>query len=227
LADVARGVGLIWLGDFLVFLPPAILSGTGHGDDSWALRWAPLDALVTLVVCWYVASHKYRRPSGIALGLTPVKGWIAGASAALGVVMALLAAVTDRWDGDAKTPIEGMLSSMMDRPGGGLYAAALITAMPLAEEIYYRGFIFPALAVRWGRGIAVAVVTLWFGLVHVYQLSGNPVAMTVVATVGLVFSLLRAFTGSTWPGLAAHVAYNATLALPIAIEGLKRLEGKG
>ena len=148
------------------------------------------------------------------------------ASAVLGVLLALLAIVSDRFDGDTKTPMEGMISSITQRPGGGLYVAALVTAMPLAEELYYRGFIYPALAARWGRAIAVAVVTLWFGSVHVYQLSGNLVAMAVVFSVGLVLTLLRAFTGSTWPGLAAHVAYNATLAVPIAVDAVRRLGGR-
>jgi membrane protease YdiL (CAAX protease family) len=226
-ADVARGVGLIWLGDVLVLLPLASVAfATGRPDAALPLRWAPLDAMVTLVGCWYFASRKYRRPSGLALGLTPVKAWVPAASAVLGVLLALLAIVSDRFDGDTNTPIEGMISSITQRPGGGLYVAALVTAMPLAEELYYRGFIYPALAARWGRAIAVAVVTLWFGSVHVYQLSGNLVAMAVVFGVGLVLTLLRAFTGSTWPGLAAHVAYNATLAVPIALDAVRRLGGR-
>lgn len=79
------------------------------------------------------------------------------------------------------------------------------------EELYYRGFIFPALRDRWGATTAVVLTTLWFWAAHVFQLFGDPAGIAVILVVATTFTLQRHRSGSLVPPLLTHAAYNGVL----------------
>lgn len=222
---MVRGVLLAWLLNLLLFVPLTIIHGDGS-DKSWMLQWAPADALFTLVVCWLFACRKYRRPLREGWGLTPVRSWLLGLAAALGAGCAIgVVALIEAGVGKGQNPMTEMVSGLAERRAGGLYMLAIAVLVPVAEEIYYRSFIFPALATRAGKGVAITAVTLWFAGAHVPQLWGDWAAMTFIAGMSFLFTGLRAATGSTVPSLVAHVAYNVTLTLPLARWSLSRVLG--
>nr|WP_274380940.1 CPBP family intramembrane glutamic endopeptidase [Desulforadius tongensis] len=86
---------------------------------------------------------------------------------------------------------------------GPVFAAGVMA--PIAEEIYYRGFAFPAFVKRWGPVIGVIVSGLFFAAVHL-----STVWFWEIALVGAGLALLYYQTGSLIPGIIAHSIINTT-----------------
>ena len=91
-------------------------------------------------------------------------------------------------------------------------AVVLIAGLaPIAEELFFRGFVFSGLRSRMSVWPAAVISGLVFGLVHA------PTGITTVvplAVLGAVLAWLYDRTGSLWPPVIAHVLNNA-LALAI------------
>ncbi len=101
-----------------------------------------------------------------------------------------------------------------------VYAALACTA-GISEEFLYRGFVFTAFArtiVNYGSPNAAATVlsSAWFSLAHLYQ--GRRGIITTFV-VGMIFVLIRIWTGSLIPAVAAH----AGIDLVVGIYGYKLL----
>ena len=80
---------------------------------------------------------------------------------------------------------------------------------PIAEETFFRGFLYGGLRGRLSQIPAASASGLVFGLVHA------PTGLTTViplAVLGIGLALLYEWTGSIWPGIIAH-AINNSLAL--------------
>jgi len=90
----------------------------------------------------------------------------------------------------------------------GLISIALT---PAAEEILYRGILLGALRRRRGAAAAVALSSLYFGLLHLHA----PVVPALVV-FSAVLAIVRIRSGSLLVCIAAHATFNAanlTLAL--------------
>ena len=112
---------------------------------------------------------------------------------------------------------DGLLPAPLDEDivlGGpaiiGSFALAALWG-PLAEEIFFRGFVFSGLAGRLGIGWAAAVSSLLFALAHF-----DPRVMVPIFAIGLLLAWLYTRTGSIWACFATHAAWNA-LALSISV----------
>lgn len=105
-----------------------------------------------------------------------------------------------------EAPIEAYISW----PSGALSFALLGMVVPLAEELFFRGFLFGALT-GLGRGIASAGSLLLFVVAHAQQVWGNWGALLSVALTGALLTLLRALSGSTLVPAVAHVLFNLSL----------------
>ncbi len=87
---------------------------------------------------------------------------------------------------------------------------ALVVTVAVCEELIYRGFI-QTLLQNWSGGYWLAGVlgaAAFFGLAHLYQ--GRRGLLTTFA-IGAVFSLIRVFTQSLIPCLAAHFVADLTV----------------
>jgi len=97
------------------------------------------------------------------------------------------------------------------------YGALLAVAAPLAEEFFFRGFMFGVLAAKWGPWLGALATGLVFGAVHV---AGSPVKTVVVLVIlGIGLCLLYWRTGSLLPCVALHalnnsISFAATKSLP-------------
>jgi len=82
-------------------------------------------------------------------------------------------------------------------------------ALPLiaiAEELVFRGAIQGGLELRLGRtGAAIAAAVL-YACGHLA--SGFPALVGLALVLGLFWGLLRARTGSLWPGVLSHVVWD-------------------
>ncbi|MGA8203019.1 MAG: CPBP family intramembrane glutamic endopeptidase [Woeseiaceae bacterium] len=99
-------------------------------------------------------------------------------------------------------PAEFAMSWGCPAPASLLLALLVWTCLiPLVEETLGRGLIQSLLLHR-GRGFAIAGSAVAFAVYH------PPHAMLTALLMGLVFACLRANSGSLWPPLAAHAAYD-------------------
>jgi membrane protease YdiL (CAAX protease family) len=90
----------------------------------------------------------------------------------------------------------------------GLVAAGFLVCVvaPLAEEMFFRGFLFGALRKR-GLILALLVSGTAFGLAHV---ASSPIGFIVpLAALGVILALLYERTGSLWPSIALHALNNS------------------
>lgn len=105
-----------------------------------------------------------------------------------------------------------------------IYALPAISLNPVGEEILFRGFIQQAFSLRFNPVIATPVNSLLFGLIYLYlhgiwhdgsgfhfRAASAAIAVFLMACIGVVFTLCRTLSGSLWPTMAAHAAFNLTL----------------
>jgi uncharacterized protein len=102
------------------------------------------------------------------------------------------------------------------------YGVLLAFVAPLAEELFFRGFVFGVLREKLGTVWGVAVTGLVFGLVHV---AGSPIeTVGVLIILGSLLCVLYLQTGSLLPCIALHAINNSisfaatkSLSVPAAI----------
>jgi len=82
---------------------------------------------------------------------------------------------------------------------------------PLFEEIYFRGFLYPALARRLGIPISIVLTAVFFAAIHAPQLSDAWGPVLVIFLVGLTLTTVRAFRKSLAATILMHMAYNGTI----------------
>ncbi|MCC5951308.1 MAG: CPBP family intramembrane metalloprotease [Acidimicrobiia bacterium] len=105
----------------------------------------------------------------------------------------------------------------------GLFLMLLVIigiGTPIAEEVFFRGLVFGAFYQRFGTVGAVALSSLLFGAMHVFALVGEgPLAMLYIAVVtgglGVVFALLRLYTGRLAAPIVAHMIFNSVSVVAI------------
>jgi len=89
---------------------------------------------------------------------------------------------------------------------------ALVATVALCEELIYRGFVQRVFQ-DWSRdSIVVAVFgsAVFFALAHLYQ---GRRGLISTLTIGLLFSTIRAWTGSLLPCIVAHFAADITVGM--------------
>ncbi len=166
-------------------------------------------SLVQIGISVGIAYTLFRTPR-FGLGLSaPDKKAAAWLLVAVGLAfvlrpMALLALRVIPQTGEA--PIEAFISF----PSGALAFALLGMVLPLAEELFFRGFLYGSLAPL-GRVTAFVLTTLLFSALHAQQTWGNWGALLAVTVTGATLTLLRAFSGSTLVSAVAHLLYNLSL----------------
>lgn len=101
-------------------------------------------------------------------------------------------------------PIEAALAA----PSGSLAIGLIATLAPLAEEIFFRGFVYTTLENRFGKNAAFIVSWVLFAVAHLPQQWGAWGAFASVALAGFAFTLIRRMTGSSLASGVAHVSHN-------------------
>ena len=105
------------------------------------------------------------------------------------------------------TPFE----HLFDRPRDAYLLAIIAVSLgPLMEELFFRGFMYPVLARRWGAAWGIVLTALPFGLIHLPQYGWAWGAALVIVLVGVVCGAVRAMTGSVGASFLVHAGYNGT-----------------
>lgn len=125
-----------------------------------------------------------------------------------GLVLAMIAKVAVTMvEPTGEAPIQTFVSW----PSGLLSFATLAVVVPLAEELFFRGFVY-GIAARFGTAVAFAASVVLFVGAHAPQTWGAWGGLISIAITGLVLTGLRAWTGSTVVPACAHLVYNGVLA---------------
>ncbi len=90
--------------------------------------------------------------------------------------------------------------------GFAIFQIGPLTA--LGEELLFRGVILAGLRSTFPDRIAIAVSAAMFATIHL-----SPVAFLHTGGLGLLFGWLTVRTGSLWPSILLHAAWNTTMVL--------------
>jgi membrane protease YdiL (CAAX protease family) len=216
LRDVLIGFGLSGLSLIIIaslFVGGAILI-TGQEEGTSIIAAGVIGTLVldvVLVGLVYVIIIRRYRLTWESFGLRSPGGfWWLPPVAALGVfVVNGIYSVAMRAMGLEWLAPDQELDDLFDTrvllPLIGFFT--LITA-PLAEEIFFRGFIFPGLIGRLGVWGAALASGLFFGAVHITSVDTLGLVIPLGA-IGVFLALLYARTGSLWVSIGTHFLINA------------------
>ena len=135
----------------------------------------------------------------------PTAGW---RLLALGAVMLFVLSMLENLLPMPKdTPFEKLFASPRD---AYLLAIIAVTLGPLVEELFFRGFLYPVLARRWGVAWGIFLTALPFAAMHLPQYGYAWGALLVILIVGIACGVVRAFTKSVGASFLVHVGYNGT-----------------
>ncbi len=142
-----------------------------------------------------------------------------------GATLAIIIQVLSRFVAtDVKVPIEALFT---DRRNALWMMGFGILVAPLAEETVFRGYIYPVIARRLGVAAGVVLTGMFFGMVHALQLWGAWGQIGLLMLVGMIFTGIRAWTGSVVSSYLLHLGYNSLLfaGFFFATGGLRHIPG--
>jgi membrane protease YdiL (CAAX protease family) len=87
----------------------------------------------------------------------------------------------------------------------GLIVVFALAVAPAFEEVFFRGFAYPALKQRWGSARAMLGVSAVFALVHFHAPSAGP-----LFALGIGLTLAYERTGSLLAPITMHALFNCT-----------------
>jgi membrane protease YdiL (CAAX protease family) len=173
--------------------------------------------LITIAVCWAVATGMGKRPLKEAIGWnwdepSPLKkvGIIVGTVVLSFAIFQILPRIIP----NAKTtPFDEMLK--VSPSIRYVIAFLAVFTAPLVEELVYRALLYSPLKRAMGAVAAIVTVTLVFALVHVLQYWGAWASLTGLLMLSLFLTVIRAKTKSIFPCVAIHTLFNAVGAIGI------------
>lgn len=97
----------------------------------------------------------------------------------------------------------------------------LVTVQPVAEEIFFRGFLFDKIEKFAGGAIAIIITSVLFGLAHLSYGKIFPVVMPIF--MGMILGYIVYRTKNLYSSIIAHIIFNVT-ALTLAYIGEQILQ---
>lgn len=177
--------------------------------------------LLTFVIVWLVITYGGRRPfwqnidfdwpknsSPVVMSLVSVLA---------GTVLFLLALTVTSLYGERKTDLDLLIESSIYTRLATAFVA--VVSAPLVEEVIYRGLLYRALEKAAGMGVAIALVSLLFAGVHVFQYRNNIGVIIVITLLSFTLTVSRAITGKMLPAFIIHLVFNGIQAVLIVLGG--------
>ena len=212
---------LLLAATMLMLLPYVRLAGLIPGP-TWVLDqhlWMAagmvlVDGFVVLAILAF-ASAKHRSALG-AFGITPAQfrpALSAGIRAyvvalpVIVVVFCLVQTVFKLWD--VKMPAEPIQELLFDEPRTSVFLLTAFLACivgPIAEELFFRGVLYPAIRGRTSPAVGIVASAAVFSLFHTSLLGFIP-----ILGLGCLLAYLYERTGSLLSPLLVHILHNTLL----------------
>jgi membrane protease YdiL (CAAX protease family) len=148
--------------------------------------------------------RKITRPNG-GRPRSPWLFFLAGSGLSLAVLV-----VTYKMQPPEDVPIEELFRY---KNTAMLFMAMAVLIAPLVEETVFRGYLYPLFAKSFGVASGVVLTGILFGLMHGAQLGWTWGLVLVLVAVGVIFTLVRARTGSVYASFLLHLGYNSMIAV--------------
>lgn len=161
---------------------------------------------IALAIAWGLSARDafaFRRPHSWAQAI--------GLAVAIYVGILLLGGIVDQFADPGRE--QGLTPTHWEPSRAGAFVANAFVVgaiAPVVEEMTFRGIGYSLLE-RFGRPTAIVVVGIAFGLVH-----GLVIAFPILAAFGAGLAYLRSRTGSIYPAMLLHAAFNL-VALVLAV----------
>jgi membrane protease YdiL (CAAX protease family) len=203
---------VVWLFLQVLVAGVAFLAGVGP-DDLWPatilLAITPL-LLIGLTVAW-VRLRDERGPRAL-LGWRPpatgdaVAGLVAGIVGSVLITFVLGAGLRLllRQFGIEMPPVQESLRVFATGPTAPLAVVVIVVIAPVAEELFFRGMLFPALWDRFGLWPGIVGSGLVFGAVH-----AEPFVIAITAVLGMFLAWIYKLRGTLVVPIVAHAVFNA------------------
>ena len=145
-----------------------------------------------------------------------------GMGGVLGLCSELASVLLQRW-----TPKSLPIDEYFRNPSAGYLLAGFgILIAPLVEELFFRGFVYPAVA-RWTGSVTGIVITAaGFAALHGAQLAYAWAPLLVLFGIGAALTIIRVKTRSVATCVVVHMGYNLALfiMLFVATGGFRHME---
>ncbi|MCP9495031.1 MAG: CPBP family intramembrane metalloprotease [Pyrinomonadaceae bacterium MAG19_C2-C3] len=172
--------------------------------------------LIQIGLAWCLVTGFGKRPFWSTLGWHWSKNFGLWASILTTIGLLGVGLLISNLIGGEKTQVEQIIESSTGARLTIAFAAALTA--PFAEEVVYRGVLFPATQRRTGTLWAIVIVSTLFTLVHVNQYYNNLGVITAVGILSLAITIVRAYSGSLLPCFAIHTIFNSIQAVVIVFQ---------
>ncbi|HEU4768353.1 MAG TPA: type II CAAX endopeptidase family protein, partial [Pyrinomonadaceae bacterium] len=230
---------LVWAGSFALLLFTPVVLAIPYFIYSWTKYGLPrpeaivkdktlillsivgtiMAHVLTLILIWFYATGAGKRPFAKSVGFE----WPKNITPGVGTLLCCLLAIVLLGIGWATTQVLGGEKTQLDLIVESSMAARFATALaavataPLVEELIYRGVLYSALERAAGLGVAVAVVSLLFAGIHVFQYSNNIGVILVITVLSFTLTIARAYTGSLFPPFIIHLVFNGIQSLVLVL----------
>lgn len=213
------GLGVLWFIALFVVAPIPLAApiALAYGEESDAFYASALimgmfSQAGIVVVAAFFTFKKYggswerlgfRQPNWSTLGWAGAA--IAGAlalSAAYGLIVQALDIEALKSNCDDQLPVQ----IINDRRLLALAGITIIAFAPVCEETFFRGFVFPGLAGRWGAAAGVVASGVIFSSAHL-SLNLYKTFIPILA-IGIVFAYCYLRSGNLLSAILAHLTFN-------------------
>jgi hypothetical protein len=164
---------------------------------------------------------RFHSPVWRTLGWRPFRtGHVPRRTAYLGLIASgfllsfLVAGASSLFKTKTNMPIEQFFQ---DRHTAVLLLIVSVTLAPLLEETVFRGYIYPVAARSFGIPLGILFTGTIFGLLHSSQLGNNWPQVALLMLVGVIFTYVRAKTGTVVASYVLHVSYNSFILIAVLI----------
>jgi membrane protease YdiL (CAAX protease family) len=154
---------------------------------------------------WRTLGWRKLVPASPGLPKNPLAYFFAGCG--LSLFVALMTA-------SMKTPESTPMEELFKYPHTAMmFVAMAVFVAPLVEETLFRGYLYPLFARSFGVAPAILLTGVLFGLMHGAQLGWTWGLVAMLTLVGIVFTLVRARTGTVFASFLMHLGYNLLISL--------------
>lgn len=219
LVDVCKIVVVFFFFGYLLAFSESMIHrafAVKPNDDRLAtVLHATIMDIIGISIVLYFVIKKFK--SGLAcLGISfknilrDIKIGITGYIAALPILAMILVLVLTviqltKYDQQASSALEILYED--SRPKLLFILTVLVTVLgPVAEELFFRGFAYPAVRKRFGVKNAVIFISVVFATLHM-----NVVGFFPILALGILLAYLYEKTGSLMPSITVHIIHNSAI----------------